>query len=143
MRKLKIGSTCTPWVLSQAKRFIPLKYNDKTEHTLRAKNIHKCFCHLAIIIAFMESFWNANTSGELINFYLLCESELVMKLSFHVKHLGGLAELRFLPNVLDNILFHNKTGSLVTAVLNWHLHLPHDWKQYFVSFDKLSHHEDI
>ena len=66
----------------------------------------------------MESFWNANTSRELINFYLLWISELVMKLSFHVKHLGGLAELRFLPSVLDNSQFQNETVSLVAAILN-------------------------
>ena len=88
------------------------------------------FCHFsAIIIDFMEPFWNADSSRELINFYLLRLFELVMKLSFQVKHLGSLAELRFLPNVLDNIQFQNKTVSLVAAVLNWHLNLPHDWKQ--------------
>lgn len=37
MRKIKIGNTCIPWVLSQAKWFIPLKYNGKTAHIFRAK----------------------------------------------------------------------------------------------------------
>ena len=109
----------TSQVFPKAKRLIPFRYNGKTPHTFRAKNIHKHFCHFsAIIIDFMESFWNANTSRELINFYLLWISELVMKLSFHVKHLGGLAELRFLPSVLDNSQFQNETVSLVAAILN-------------------------
>lgn len=68
VRKIKIGNTCTPWVLSQAKWSIPPKYNGKTAHIFKAKNNQKCFCHFsAIIIAFMESFWNINTSRELIN----------------------------------------------------------------------------